>query len=200
MNRFWQAIFGIGFVKTAEDFGVQAEYPAQRELLDWLAVEFMESGWDVKHLMRTIVTSETYRRSSAITSMERYELDPENRLLARGPRFRLPSWMIRDQALASSGILNDRQGGASVNGYQPEGVWEASFGRKRYSQAKGRALHRRSLYTFWRRIVRPTMFFDSAKRQVCEVKPLRTNTPMHALITMNDVTYVEAARSLAEQF
>ena len=116
-----------------------------------------------------------------------------------GPRFRLPSWMIRDQALASSGILNDRRGGASVNGYQPEGVWEeASFGRKRYSQAKGRALHRRSLYTFWRRIVGPTMFSDSAKRQVCGVKPLRTNTPMHALITMNDVTYVEAARSLAE--
>ena len=106
-------------------------------MLDWLAVEFMESGWDVKHLMRTIVTSETYRRSSTITSTEQYELDPENRLLARGPRFRLPSWMIRDQALASSGILNDRQGGASVNGYQPEGVWEeASFGRKRYSQAK----------------------------------------------------------------
>ena len=199
VNRFWQALFGIGFVKTAEDFGVQAEYPAQRKLLDWLAVEFMESGWDVKHLMRTIVTSETYQRSSTITSTEQYELDPENRLLARGPRFRLPSWMIRDQALASSGILNDRQGGASVNGYQPEGVWEeASFGRKRYSQAKGRALQRRSLYTFWRRIVGPTMFFDSAKRQVCEVKPLRTNTPMHALITMNDVTYVEAARSLAE--
>jgi len=199
VNRFWQALFGIGFVKTAEDFGVQAEYPVQRELLDWLAVEFMESGWDTKHLIRTIVTSETYRRSSMISSTEQYELDPENRLLARGSRFRMPSWMIRDQALASSGILNDRQGGGSVNGYQPQGVWEdASFGRKRYSQAKGRALHRRSLYTFWRRIVGPTMFFDSAKRQVCEVKPLRTNTPMHALITMNDVTYVEAARSLAE--
>ena len=199
VNRFWQALFGIGFVKTAEDFGVQAEYPVQRELLDWLAVEFMESGWDMKQFLRTIVTSETYRRSSAVTSREQYEMDPENRLFSRGPRFRMPSWMIRDQALASSGILNDRQGGASVNGYQPKGVWEeASFGRKRYNQSKGRALHRRSLYTFWRRIVGPTMFFDSAKRQVCEVKPLRTNTPMHALITMNDVTYVEAARSLAE--
>tara|TARA_B100000482_G_C12609381_1_gene298424 strand:- start:2699 stop:3295 length:597 start_codon:yes stop_codon:yes gene_type:complete len=108
--------------------------------------------------------------------------------------------MIRDQALATSGILNDMQGGASINSYQPEGVWEeTSFGRKRYTQAEGRALHRRSLYTFWRRIVGPTMFFDSAKRQVCEVKPLRTNTPMHALITMNDITYVEAARSLAEK-
>ena len=198
VNRYWQMLFGIGFVKTAEDFGVQAEYPVHRELLDWLAVEFMESGWDVKHLIKTIVTSEAYRRSSKVLS-EQYEMDPENRLLARGPRFRMPSWMIRDQALASSGILNDRQGGASVNSYQPDGVWEeTSFGRKRYTQAKGRALHRRSLYTFWRRIVGPTMFFDSAKRQVCEVKPLRTNTPMHALITMNDVTYVEAARSLAE--
>jgi hypothetical protein len=198
VNRYWQMLFGIGFVKTAEDFGVQAEYPVHRELLDWLAVEFMESGWDVKRLIKTIVTSEAYRRSSKVLS-EQYEMDPENRLLARGPRFRMPSWMIRDQALASSGILNDRQGGASVNSYQPDGVWEeTSFGRKRYTQAKGRALHRRSLYTFWRRIVGPTMFFDSAKRQVCEVKPLRTNTPMHALITMNDVTYVEAARSLAE--
>lgn len=199
VNRYWQMLFGIGFVKTAEDFGVQSEYPVHRELLDWLAAEFMESGWDVKHLIKTIVTSETYRRSSKVLSSEQYEMDPENRLLARGPRFRMPSWMIRDQALASSGILNNRQGGASVNSYQPEGVWEeTSFGRKRYTQSKGSALHRRSLYTFWRRIVGPTMFFDSAKRQVCEVKPLRTNTPMHALITMNDVTYVEAARSLAE--
>ena len=193
-------LFGIGFVKTAEDFGVQAEYPEHRELLDWLAADFMETDWDVKRLIRTIVTSETYRRSSKVLSLEQYDLDPENRLLARGPRFRMPSWMIRDQALATSGILNDMQGGASINSYQPEGVWEeTSFGRKRYTQAKGRALHRRSLYTFWRRIVGPTMFFDSAKRQVCEVKPLRTNTPMHALITMNDVTYVEAARSLAEK-
>jgi len=199
VNRYWQMLFGIGFVKTAEDFGLQAEYPEHRDLLDWLAVEFMESGWDVKSLIKTIVTSETYRRSSKVLSREQYEMDPENRLLARGPRFRMPSWMIRDQALASSGILNDRQGGASVNSYQPEGVWEeTSFGRKRYTQAKGSALHRRSLYTFWRRIIGPTMFFDSAKRQVCEVKPLRTNTPMHALIMMNDVTYVEAARSLAE--
>ncbi len=199
VNRYWQMLFGIGFVKTAEDFGVQSEYPVHRELLDWLAAEFMESGWDVKHLIKTIVTSETYRRSSKVLSSEQYEMDPENRLLARGPRFRMPSWMIRDQALAASGILNNRQGGASVNSYQPEGVWEeTSFGRKRYTQSKGSALHRRSLYTFWRRIVGPTMFFDSAKRQVCEVKPLRTNTPMHALITMNDVTYVEAARSLAE--
>ena len=200
VNRYWQMLFGIGFVKTAEDFGVQAEYPEHRELLDWLAADFMETNWDVKRLIRTIVTSETYRRSSKILSRAQYDLDPENRLLARGPRFRMPSWMIRDQALATSGILNDMQGGASINSYQPEGVWEeTSFGRKRYTQAEGRALHRRSLYTFWRRIVGPTMFFDSAKRQVCEVKPLRTNTPMHALITMNDITYVEAARSLAEK-
>lgn len=197
VNRFWQMLFGIGLVKTSEDFGVQAEYPVQRELLDWLAAEFMESGWDTKHLFRIILTSETYQRSS-ILSPEAAELDPENRFLARGPRFRMPSWMIRDQALAASGLLETSLGGPPVFPYQPEGVWaEATFGKKRYAPSKGAGLHRRSLYTFWRRIVGPSLFFDMAKRQVCEVKPLRTNTPMHALTTLNDVTYVEAARQLA---
>lgn len=200
VNRIWQTLFGVGLVKTVEDFGVQSEYPKQSELLDWLSAEFMESGWDMKHLLKTILTSETYCRDSAIDSPSAYENDPENRLLARGPRFRMPSWMIRDQALAASGLLNTRMGGASVNGYQPPGIWEeATFGNKKYKQATGDDLYRRSLYIFWRRIVGPTMFFDAAKRQICEVKTLRTNTPMHALATLNDITYVEAARALAER-
>lgn len=197
-NRLWQMIFGIGLVKTAEDFGVQAEYPLQRELLDWLAAEYMESGWDTKALLKTILTSETYRRNSAILSPSDHERDPENRWLARGPRFRMPSWMIRDQALAAAGLLQPVSGGKPVYPYQPGGIWdEATFGKKTYPESTGSDLHRRSLYTFWRRIVGPTEFFDTAKRQVCEVKPLRTNTPMHALTTLNSVTYVEAARVLA---
>ena len=200
VNRTWQMLFGVGLVKTAEDFGVQSEYPKHSELLDWLAAEFMESGWDMKHLLKTILMSETYCRSSKIDSPSTYENDPENRLLARGPRFRMPSWMIRDQALATSGLLNSKMGGASVNGYQPTGIWEeATFGNKKYTQATGDDLYRRSLYIFWRRIVGPTMFFDAAKRQICEVKTLRTNTPMHALSTLNDITYVETARALAER-
>ena len=200
VNRIWQMLFGIGLVKTAEDFGLQAEPPPQPEVIDWLATEFMESGWDVKHLLRTIVTSEAYQRSSVISSAQAYEQDPENRLLARGPRFRMPSWMIRDQALAASGLLRPFPGGPSVNGYQPPGIWEeATFGSRKYVMASGDDLLRRSLYTFWRRIVGPTLFFDSAKRQVCQVKPLRTNTPMHALTILNDVTYVEASRALAQR-
>ena len=199
VNRFWQMLFGVGLVKTTENFGVQTEYPRYPELLDWLAAEFLESGWDVKALIRTIVTSETYRRSSTISSFAEYERDPENRYLARGSRFRMPSWMIRDQALAVSGLLNPQMGGKAVFSYQPTGIWaEATFGKKRFQQDKGKALYRRSLYTYWRRIIGPTMFFDVAKRQVCEVKPLRTNTPMHALTVMNDVTYVEAGRALAD--
>ena len=198
VNRLWQMLFGIGLVKTAEDFGVQAEYPLQRELLDWLAAEYIESGWDTKALLKTIVTSETYRRSSAIKSPSDFENDPENRRLARGPRFRMPSWMIRDQALAAAGLLQRGIGGQPVFSYQPAGIWdEATFGKKTYQQSIGSDLHRRSLYTFWRRIVGPTEFFDTAKRQVCEVNPLRTNTPMHALTTLNSTTYVEAARVLA---
>jgi hypothetical protein len=199
VNRFWQMFFGVGLVKTTENFGIQAEYPRHPELLDWLAAELMESGWDVKGLIRNIVTSETYRRNSNIASFAEYERDPENRFLARGPRFRMPSWMIRDQALAVSGLLNPKIGGKAVYSYQPTGLWsEATFGKKRYREDKGKALYRRSLYTYWRRIIGPAMFFDVAKRQVCEVKPLRTNTPMHALTIMNDVTYVEAGRALAD--
>ena len=198
VNRFWQMLFGIGLIKTPEDFGVQAEYPVYPEILDWLASEFVESGWDVKRLLRTVVTSEAYKRSSVVSKPELRERDPDNRLLSRGPRFRMPSWMIRDQALFVSGLMNVSIGGPPVFPYQPAGVWEeATFGKRQYHQSGGSDLHRRSLYTFWRRIVGPTVFFDVARRQVCEVKPLRTNTPMHALTTLNDITYVEAAAAMA---
>lgn len=199
VNRFWQALFGVGLVKTAEDFGVQGEVPPQRELLDWLAAEFMDSGWDVKHLLRLIVTSETYQQSSRFEGRS-VQLDPDNRLLARGARFRLPSWMLRDQALALSGLLVPKLGGPSVKPYQPEGIWEeATFGKKTYTQDQGEALYRRTLYVFWRRIVGPTMLFDNSNRQVCAVKATRTNTPLHALVTLNDTTYMEAARVLAQR-
>ena len=199
VNRLWQSLFGIGFVKTAEDFGVQGERPSHPELLDWLAVEFVESKWDVKHLLRLIVTSATYRQSSRLTP-ELRERDPDNRLLARGPRHRLPAWMIRDQALAASGLLSAKPGGPPVKPYQPPGIWEeATFGNKRYQQDTGESLYRRSLYVFWRRIVGPTMFFDGANRQTCSVKTVITNTPLHALATLNDTTYVEAARALAQR-
>lgn len=199
VNRLWQMLFGVGLVKTTEDFGLQGESPANPELLDWLARELVDSGWDLKHVVRLIVTSATYRQSSTVTPAS-FERDPENRLLARGPRFRLPSWMIRDAALAAAGLLTDQVGGAPVKPYQPAGVWEeATFGNKRYEQDHGAALYRRSLYVFWRRIVGPTMFFDVASRQTCTVKTPRTNVPLHALLTLNDTAYVEAARALAQR-
>lgn len=199
VNRFWQAFFGTGLVKTPEDFGVQGEKPSHPRLLDWLAVDFMESGWDVKALHKKIVMSATYRQTSKV-SPDLIEADPENRFIARGPRYRLPSWMIRDQALAVSTLLVDKMGGRSVRPYQPEGIWqEATFGVIRYNQDTGEDLYRRTLYTFWRRIVGPTMLFDNAPRQTTSVKPPLTNTPLHALITLNDETYVEAARVLAER-
>ncbi|RBP47363.1 cytochrome c [Roseimicrobium gellanilyticum] len=199
VNRFWQALFGIGLVKTAEDFGVQGEKPVHQPLLDWLSVTFMESGWDVKALHKLMVMSTTYRQASNV-SPALLEKDPENRLLARAPRYRLPSWMIRDAALFSSGLLKETLGGPPVKTYQPEGIWEeATFGKITYKPDTGDALHRRTLYTFWRRIVGPTMLFDNPARQYCSVNVSRTNTPLHALITMNDITYVEAARTLAQR-
>ncbi len=199
VNRFWQQLFGIGLVKTSEDFGVQGEKPSHPELLDWLAVEFRDSGWNLKALMKRIVMSGTYRQSSHVAP-GMAERDPQNRLLARGSRYRLPSWMIRDQALAASGLYVEQVGGPPVRPYQPEGVWEeATFGGKRYTPDTGEALYRRSVYTFWRRIIGPTMFFDVSPRQTCSVKPLRTNTPLQALAVMNDVQYIEAARALAER-
>ena len=197
VNRFWQQLFGIGLIKSPENFGVQSEVPIHPRLLDWLAVEFRENGWNVKQLMRTIVTSHTYRQSSRL-SPELLETDPSNRLLARGARYRMPAWMIRDQALSASGLLVDKKGGAPVNSYQPEGIWaEATFGKKRYSRGKGDDLYRRSIYSFWRRIAAPPMFFDNPGREPCSVEMSLTNTPLHALSTLNDTTYVEAARALA---
>jgi len=198
VNRLWQQFFGIGLVKTSNDFGVQGERPSHPELLDWLAVDFVESSWDVKRLVKMIVLSATYRQSSN-AAKELRERDPENRLLARAPRYRLPSWMIRDQALAASGLLVDKPGGPPVKPYQPGGVWEeATFGGKQYTPDTGEGLYRRSVYTFWRRIVGPTMFFDVSPRLVCSVKSSRTNTPLHALLTLNDTTFVEAGRALAQ--
>lgn len=199
VNQFWQQLFGIGIVKTANDFGVQGEIPVHKELLNWLAADFRNSGWDVKHLMKMMVMSHTYRQSSKVTP-DSFSRDPENRLYARAPRHRLPSWMLRDQALAISGLLNNERGGPSVNVYQPPGVWEeATFGKKKYTQDHGDALYRRSMYIFWRRIVGPTVFFDNASRQTCSVNTYLTNTPLHALQTLNDTTYIEAARVLAER-
>ncbi len=199
VNREWQKFFGTGLVKTVEDFGAQGEKPSHPQLLDWLANEFIRSGWDLKVLHRLIVTSATYRQSARWTPALAQK-DPANRLLGRGPRRRMPSWMIRDHALAVSGLLVSRVGGPSVKPYQPIGVWaEATFGKMRYQQDKGENLYRRSLYTFWRRIIGPTIFFDAAKRQTCEVRKSLTNTPLHALATLNDTTYVEAARALAQR-
>ena len=199
VNREWQKFFGTGIVLTVEDFGSQGEKPSHPGLLDWLASEFVRAGWDLKALHRLIVTSATYRQG-ARQEVRLRELDPANRLLGRGPRWRMPSWMIRDHALAASGLLVNRVGGPSVKPYQPKGVWaEATFGKMRYRQDKGENLYRRSLYTFWRRIIGPTIFFDTAKRQTCEVRKILTNTPLHALATLNDITYVEAARALAQR-
>jgi hypothetical protein len=197
-NQVWQLFFGAGLVRTPADFGLQGESPTHPELLDWLAVEFMESGWDLKYLVRTIVTSQTYRQDSSV-SADLLELDPENRLLARGARFRLPSWMIRDAALTASGLLNDAQGGPPVFPYQPPGVWRDQFmGRFVYQPSIGRAQYRRTLYAFWRRTSAPTFLFDSAMRRTCEVVPRRTNTPLHALTLLNDTTSLEAARTLSD--
>ena len=199
VNRVWQQFFGTGLVKTAEDFGVQGEKPSHPRLLDLLALQFIDSQWNLKALHRRIVLSATYRQTSRVTPALR-ERDPANRLLARMTRQRMPSWMIRDQALYVSGLLVEKRGGPPVRPYQPAGIWaEATFGKKRYSQGKGEDLYRRSLYTFWRRIIGPTMFFDESKRQTCEVRRSRTNTPLHALITLNDIAYVEAARAMAER-
>ncbi len=194
VNRFWQIFFGVGLVKTPDDFGMQGALPSHPDLLNWLAVEFRESGWDVKHLVRLIVESHTYRQSAKVGAAL-YAKDPDNVLLARGPRFRLDSRFIRDQALALSGLLVEKMGGPAVSPYQPPGiVEEMSFGKNRYFQGHGEDLYRRSLYTFWRRSAAPANFFDVPARQFCLVKPSRTSTPLHALTTLNDTTYVEAAR------
>ncbi|MFT4688444.1 MAG: hypothetical protein ACI9OD_000641 [Limisphaerales bacterium] len=201
MNRYWLMYFGTGLVKTVEDFGSQGERPSHQELLDWLAVAFRESGWDIKAMQKLIVMSATYRQSSKVTP-ELWARDPENRLLARGPRFRLYGQALRDQALAVSGLLKPAIGGKPVMPYQPAGLWEdVSAKGVQYLVADGDALYRRSMYTFWRRTVPPPsmMNFDNASREICSVKSPRTNTPLQAMNLMNDPQFVEAARCLAER-
>ena len=200
VNRFWQMYFGNGLVKTTEDFGSQGEWPTHPALLDWLATEFVRTGWDVKAMQKLIVTSATYRQSSKV-SPELLQRDPENRLLARGPRLRLPAEAVRDQALAISGLLVEKVGGPSVKPYQPAGLWKELSGGADYKPDNGENLYRRSLYTFWKRAVPPPfmMTFDAAGREACSVRETRTNTPLQALNLMNDVTYVEASRALAQR-
>jgi hypothetical protein len=236
VNRYWQHYFGTGLVKTAEDFGVQGEWPTHPELLDWLATEFVspavqisafgagrsdvaekpsapsaslptpndDTPWNVKRLQKLIVMSAAYRRSSK-TRPDLQQRDPENRLLARGPRFRLDAETIRDAALFSSGLLVERAGGKSVKPYQPEGIWEAvafvGSNTRDFKPDAGEALYRRSLYTFWKRTSPPPsmLTFDAPSRENCTVRRPRTNTPLQSLVLMNDRQYVEAARKLAER-
>jgi len=200
MNRFWQMYFGTALVKTVEDFGSQGEWPTHPELLDWLATEFIRTGWDVKAMQKTIVMSATYRQSSKLTP-ELLQRDPENRLLARGPRARLSADALRDQALAISGLLVEKIGGPSVKPYQPPGLWTELTGGDDYKPDQGEGLHRRSIYTFWKRTSPPPAMinFDAAGREACVVRELRTNTPLQSLNLMNDVTYLETARGLAQR-
>jgi hypothetical protein len=203
VNRFWQEVFGVGLVKSADDFGITGEAPVNQELLDWLAVEFVESGWDVKRLFELMVTSSTYRQSAG-TTPEKLEKDPQNRMLSRGSRFRLDAEMIRDCALAASGLLVEKVGGPSVKPYQPDGVWEAvampESNTRYYQRDSGENLYRRSLYTFIKRAAPPATMdiFNAPSREVCAVKRERTNTPLQALATLNDPQFIEAARHLAE--
>ena len=199
VNRFWQMFFGTGIVKTSEDFGTQGEFPSHPELLDWLATQFIDCGWDVRAILKLMVTSSTYRQSSRI-SRSLLTRDPENRLLARGPRFRLPAELIRDNALTISGLLVERLGGESVRPYQPPSLWKEISNRS-YEQDHGENLYRRSLYTYWKRAVPPPnmLALDAPTRETCTVRRQRTNTPLMALVTLNDPTFVEASRALAQR-
>jgi hypothetical protein len=202
VNRFWQQCFGVGIVKTSEDFGIMGERPVNQPLLDWLAVEFRTSGWDVKHMFKLMVMSAAYRQSSDETP-QLIEADPENRLVSRGPRYRLDAEVIRDQALATSDLLVSTIGGPSVKPYQPPGLWQAvampESNTKVYTQDNGDALYRRSLYTFWKRSSPPPSLetFNAPSRETCVVRRDRTDTPLQALAVMNDPQYMEAARHLA---
>ncbi len=203
VNRAWEKFFGMGLVKTSENLGSQAEWPSHPELVDWLATEFVRLKWDMKAMQRLIVTSATYRQSSRVTE-EHLAKDPENRLLARAPRLRLPAETLRDQALAISGLLVEKIGGPSVRPYMPEGVWDetSKYGDLRgYKADAGDALYRRTLYTIWKRTAAPPtmLMFDSPSREICTVKRSRTNTPLQALSLLNEVTYVEAARAFAQR-
>jgi hypothetical protein len=205
VNRYWEQIFGIGIVRTSEDFGSQGEWPSNPQLLDYLATEFIAQKWDVKKFMKMLVMSAAYRQSSHLTP-ELEQKDPENRLLDRGPRFRLPAEMIRDNALAVSGLLNRQLGGPSVRPYQPPGLWEqiafgGDFSAQTYVQSHGPDLYRRSLYTFAKRsLPHPSLVtFDAPNREVCTDRRPRTNTPLQALELLNDPIYVESARVLGQR-
>jgi hypothetical protein len=203
MNRVWQMFLGNGIVRTVDDFGSQGETPSHPELLDWLASEFVSRGWDLKAMQKLIVMSATYRQSSDLSPILR-EKDPDNRLLARGPRTRLEAEMIRDNALAVSGLLNRRIGGPSVRPYQPAGLWEqvavgGAYSSQTYVQGHGADLYRRGIYTYWKRsLPHPSLVaFDAPTRELCTALRPRTNTPLQALVLLNDPTYIEAARALA---
>ncbi len=204
VNRFWQEVFGQGLVRTAGDFGITGELPSHPELLDWMATEFRATGWDVKKFFKMLVMSATYRQEAVTTPLKKQK-DAANRLLSRGARFRMDAEMVRDYALASSGLLVKKIGGASVKPYQPEGVWEAvampGSNTRDYKRDTGDNLYRRSLYTFWKRAAPPASLdiFNAPAREVCSVVRERTNTPLQALVTLNDIQYVEAARTLAQQ-
>jgi hypothetical protein len=202
VNRLWQELFGRGIVKSAADFGMQGDLPSHPALLDWLAVDFREHGWNIKRLLRQIMTSATYRQS-AVSTPEKIKADPENIYLSHAPRIRMQSEMIRDMVLSTSGLLNREIGGISIKPYQPPGLWElASSGRgllRTYKQDHGPMLYRRGMYVFIKRTVPPPipMIFDASNRDQCEVRRLRTNTPLQALVMMNDTTVLESARVLA---
>ena len=206
MNRYWKHFFGRGLVASVEDFGSQGSLPTHPQLLDWLAAELMESGWDLQHIQRLIVSSATYQQTSRVSDAG-LAADPENLWLTRGPRFRLSGAAIRDQALAAAGLLVRRIGGPSVKPYQPPGLWSEVSVQDRnrstdfYTQDQGADLYRRGLYTFWKRSVAPPQLltFDSAARESCVVRLTRTNTPLQALTLLNDVTMLEAARKMAER-
>ena len=204
VNQLWQEIFGRGIVKTAGDFGMQGELPSHPELLDWLAVDFMENGWNIKQLMKKILLSATYRQSAQITD-DKLKTDPENIYLSHAPRVRLAAELVRDLVLCSSGLLNKTIGGPSVKPYQPKGLWEAATSGRgvlaTYKQDEGQALYRRGMYTFIKLTVPPPSMaiFDASNRDQCEVKRLKTNTPLQALMMMNDPTVLEASRVLSQK-
>jgi hypothetical protein len=202
VNRMWQHFFGMGIVKTAEDFGVQSEYPVHGPLLDYLSVRYRESGWDTKRMHRDLITSATYMQSSKLTEDGRAK-DPENRWFARAGRFRMSALLLRDWALSAAKLIDRRVGGVPVYPYQPDDIWESlAITKERdftYPKSQGADLYRRSLYTFWRRTVGPANMFDTSNRQACRVRQSQTSTPLHALTTLNDPTWVEAARELAQR-
>jgi hypothetical protein len=201
VNRFWAQLWGTGIVETEEDFGTQGELPSHPDLLDWLATEYVQIGWDTKALLRLLVTSAAYRQSSKVTP-ERIAKDPRNRLFSRGPRFRLEAETVRDQAMAVSGLLSRELFGPSVYPPQPPGLWQAAFnGQRTWATSQGPERYRRGLYTFWRRTIPyPSMAtFDAPSREICSVRRIRTNTPLQAFVTLNDPVYVEAAQALARR-